>query len=99
MTHYAQFMTHAERRQRKMQIKRELQAGATPRELAEKYGLTKRYINQIAQDYGLSRAMGRPRGARWWTDCPPHLLADYDFLTRRKRIPVREIKQLLEQAA
>lgn len=99
MSNPAKFLTHADRHARKMRIKRELQAGASPRELAEKYGLTKRYINQIAQDYGLSRAMGRPRGARWWTDCPPHLLADYDYLTRRKRIPVREIKQLLEQAA
>lgn len=99
MTHYAQFMTHAERHRRKMEIKRQLEAGKSPREIADTFGLTKRYVNQIAQDYGLSRAEGRPKGSRWWKDCPPHLLADYDYLTRRKRIPVREIKALLEQAA
>jgi hypothetical protein len=98
MSHYARFLTHADRAQRRGQIKRALAAGKSCSEVAEQFGLTCRYIKQIAQDAGLSRAQGRPKGSRWWSDCPQHLLADYDYLTRRKRIPVAEIKRILEAA-
>ena len=95
---YAQQMTHADRAQRRKQIKAMLREGKSPLEVAKHFGLTKRYICQIAQDAGLSSARGRPRGSRWWTDCPAHLIADYDYLTRRKRIPVAEVKTMLEAA-
>lgn len=99
MSKPARFMTHADRAQRRAQIKAMLREGKGVLEVARHFALSKRYINQIAQEAGLSTARGRPRGSRWWTECPPHLIADYDFLTRRKRIPVREIKAMLEQAA
>jgi hypothetical protein len=95
---YAQKMTHADRAQRRKQIKAMLREGKSPLEVAKHFGLTKRYICQIAQDAGLSRAKGRPKGSRWWADCPPHLIADYDYLTRRLRIPVAEVKIMLEAA-
>ena len=95
---YAQKMTHAERAMRRGQIKAMLRDGKSPLEVAKHFALSKRYICQIAQDVGLSTARGRPRGTRWWSDIPAHLIADYDFLTRRKRIPVAVVKAMLEAA-
>lgn len=95
----AKFLTHADRAQRRGTIKARLRNGERPSEIAKDYGLTRRYVCQIAQDAGLSSAKGRPRGSRWWADCPEHLIEDYDYLTRRMRIPVAEIKAMLERAA
>lgn len=99
MSRVAQYLTHADRAQRRAKIKAELRSGRSITETAVKFGLTRRYICQIAQDNGLSSNPGRPRGARLWKDCPPHLHADYDFLIRRKRLPAAEVRKILEAAA
>lgn len=95
---YAQKMTHADRAQRRGQIKAMLREGKSPLEVAKHFGLSKRYVCQIAQDAGLSRSEGRPRGSRLWAECPPHLTETYDFLIRRKRIPAAVVRQVLEAA-
>lgn len=98
MSNPARFHSHAERARRRAAIRRALRAGRKPSDLAREYGLTRRYVCQIAQDAGLSSCPGRPKGSRWWHDCPTDLIDTYDFLTRRKRLPVAEIRQMLEAA-
>lgn len=89
-------MNHVAAAHRRRSIIAALRNGARVPALAQQHGLTERHVYQIAQDSRLpNQGQGRPRGARWWVDCPPHLIADYDFLSRRKRIPVAEIKEIL----
>lgn len=93
----ARFLTHAARARRRIAIRRAL-LDKTTYEVAAEFGLTRSYICMIAREAGIVKALGRPRGTRWWADCPDHLTADYDYLSRRKRIPVAEIKTILEAA-
>lgn len=86
-------ITHAERARRREVIRKEIEAGADLPVLAERFGITVRYVRQIAQDAGLAHPTGRPR---IWRECPEHLIPDYDFMIRRKHIPAAEARRILE---
>lgn len=97
MSHRAKYLTHADRANRRAKIAKAL-ASASPVEVAARFGMSARYVRQIAQDCGLSASVGRPKGTRAWRDCPPHLTEAYDHFIRRKRIPAAMARQVLEAA-
>lgn len=54
-------LTHVDRMQRRKRILADWRAGMKATAIAEKYGLTVRYIRQVAADAGEELKPGRPR--------------------------------------
>lgn len=93
----AQYMTHADRAYRRERILEQVRAGIDRDEIAASFKVSRCWVNQTARAAGIPVKRGRgPR--RVWRDCPPHLIADYDFLIRRKRIPAAMAREILEAA-
>ena len=95
----AMYMTHVDRAVRRTKAVEMVREGMTPAQVSERLGLSVPWIRQTAKRAGLSLARGRPRGSIGWRECPPHLLEEYIFLTRFKRVSTPEARRMLEQVA
>lgn len=89
-------MTRTDRARRRAEIAQHIRSGECLAALSDRLGLSHRYVRDIARQHGLEKPQGRPKGHRFWKDCPEHLKDEYDFLVRRKRIPSREAIAMLQ---
>lgn len=94
MSRYPQ-MTRQDRQQRRERVLAAYVAGESPRQIAARFGVSQRYVNQIAQAAGVTmRPFGRPAV---WPDCPDHLRREYLYL--RRFVPSTVARAELERAA
>jgi hypothetical protein len=97
MTTPAKYMTWCDRRRRKLAMAYAMAYGETVVEIAARFGVSLSTVYASGREKGVATSgkRGRPR---IWKDCPSHLIDEYDFLVRKKRIPAGNIKGVLERS-
>ena len=61
MSHHYASLTHNDRAERHKRIVRRYAEGASSRQIAAEFGLSRGHVSLIASLYGVNRPVGRPR--------------------------------------
>lgn len=91
--------SHAFRARCRAMIRRELAAGASCAETAQKWGYSEIWIRQIAKQGGVARPRGRPPGLMAWPECPPEQRRRYRYLVNEKGLPHADARRVIEERA
>ena len=90
----ATIMTFCDRRRRHGQMARARADGMATKDIAAKFGVCAAVVRYAVRKSGFDVPQHRGR-KRIWADCPPELMAEYDWFVRVKRIPAGEVMRML----